>query len=168
MPEVSPPSLRLQRPQRRRSSARWATAGAGEPRGAATRPATRALAGCWRLFAPVTASGCCRSVEPKETAARASTAQDGGFRVSVSVCGGHGGRAGRGAPSRSFAAGGGRRVGALRAGQQEREGGRGGGGGRGTPPPRAPQRKFPSPPCPAQGEQRAPTSPVLRLERGPS
>lgn len=54
----------------------------------------------WRLFARVTASGCCRSVEPKETAARASTEQDGGSRVSVSP-------GGRGAPSRSLRAGGG-------------------------------------------------------------
>ncbi|XP_059003827.1 zinc finger protein 385C isoform X10 [Mustela lutreola] len=60
---------------------------AGAPQGAAAlpaaQPAARSLTGCWRLFAPVTASGCCRSVEPKETVARASTGQDGGSRVSA-------------------------------------------------------------------------------------
>lgn len=81
-----------------------ATAGAPQEAAAlpAAQPAARSLTGCWRLFAPVTASGCCRSVEPKETVARASTAQDGGSRVSVSVCGRRVAQAGRGAPSRSF------------------------------------------------------------------
>lgn len=80
-------------------------------------PEPPARAGCWRLFTAVTASGCCRSVEPKETAARASTVQDGGSCVSVSVCGRGWGRAGRGAPFWSCPAGGGRQgLGSLRAG----------------------------------------------------
>lgn len=122
------------------------------PGGATALPATPARAGGWRLFAPVTASGCCRSVEPKETAARASTAQDGGSRGSVSVCG-RGARARRGAPSRSFRAGGGRRGwGPFGAGPRGRAEAR---CLRGTPPrappPRALQRKFPSPPRPGPG-----------------
>lgn len=96
------------------------------------------------LLAPA-ASGCCRSVKPKETAARASTAQDGGSRVSVSVCGQGRGPGHAGVPSWSCPAGGGRQgLGPLQAA---------GTGQRGTAPkgpiqgssPTRPQR-FPSPP----------------------
>lgn len=129
LPSVPPGRQRMQwgrlrvTPAKARSAGtpggRWAWPGEPGMGAAAAQPVTPTRAGCWRLFATVTASGCCRSVEPKETAARASTEQDGGSRVSVSVCGAGRG-AGRGAPSWSFPAGGGRQgLGTLQAGRME-------------------------------------------------
>lgn len=119
------------------SGGRWGAAGRAP--GAAALPATPAPAAAG-ASSPGLPSGCCRSVEPKETAARASTEQDGGSRVSVSP-------GGRGAPSRSLRAGGGDagwgpcgRVGAGRGGTHRR-----------APPPRALQEEVPQPPQPGPG-----------------